>query len=86
MAGLRQAAAAGLDVAGPHDTEVTVVERGQLRLDHRENRAVDEADLQIAVCAQQLVDPLVVSSDQGLDYQRAASILIEHRAKGALRV
>lgn len=78
----------GLDVARPHDAEVAVVERGQLRLaeplHHRENCAVDKADLQIAVGAQQVVDPLVVLGGQILNNQRAASNLLEDRPEGAL--
>ena len=65
-----------------------MVERRDLRLAESlhqgENRTVDEADLQIAVGAQQLVDPLVVLGDQILDDQRAASNLVEHRAEGTL--
>lgn len=71
----------------PHDAEVAMIERCELRLGeplyHRENRAVNEAHLQIAVGAQQLIHPLVVSIDQILDDQRAASNLIEHRTEGA---
>lgn len=65
-----------------------MVERRELRLaeplHHGENRAVDEAHLQIAVGAQQLVHPLVVLGYQILNDQRAASNLVEHRAEGAL--
>lgn len=72
----------------PHDAEVAMVERRKLRLaeplNDRENRAVDEADLQIAVGVQQLPHPFVVLCDQILDDQRASSKLVEHRAEGTL--
>ena len=78
----------GLNVTRPHDAEVAMIERCELRLveslHHGENRAVDEADLQVAVGTQQLVHSLVVLGDQILDYQCAPSNLVEHRAEGAL--
>lgn len=60
-----------------------MVERGELRLGeplyHRENRAVDDADLQIGVGVQQLLHPLIVPGDQ-VNGQRTRSNLVEHRA------
>lgn len=62
---------------------MTVIQRGELRLtealDDREDRAVDEADIQVGIGPQQLVDTLVVCGEKVLDDQRTASNLVERR-------
>lgn len=76
-------------MARPHRGEMTVVQRGELRLaealDDREDRAVNEADIQVGIGPQQLVDALVVCGEKVLDDQRTASNLIERRDERSLR-
>lgn len=51
-------------MAGPDDREVTMVQRGQLRLsmalDSNQNSGVDKAEREVAVTVEQLADPGVV--------------------------
>jgi hypothetical protein len=63
-----------------------VVEGRELRLaesvGHRQDGAVDEADLQIRVRREQLTDSRVVLSRQILDNQGTAPHLIQYGAEG----